>query len=137
MLRRLDERKAEDPSREKRVAEPAEEDLHPRLHEDTLRALARAMQLDEAIEEGFERLRGGQADVPGADLGLQATSLAPDLVAELGRETLEVLGVRTGQGEEGRDPVLVFETLGGEPLRRSCLDEQAEPRLVLREAAEI
>jgi hypothetical protein len=112
MLRRLDERQAEDPSREERLAEPAEEDLHPRLHEDALRALARAVQLDEAIEEGLERLRGGQADVPGADLGLQTTRLALDLVAELGRQTIEVLLVRTRQGEEGRDPVLVIEHLG-------------------------
>ena len=125
------------PRGKERVAEPAEEDLHPRLHEDAFRPLARAVQLDEAIEEGLERLRGGQADVPGPDLGLQATRLALDLVAELGRQTLEVPRVRTGQGEEGRDPVLIVEDLGREPLRRSRLDEQAEPRLVLREAAEI
>jgi len=58
-------------------------------------AALRYLQLDEAIEEGLERLRGGQADVPGPDLGLQATRLALDLVAELGRQTFKVLRVRT------------------------------------------
>src|SRR4029450_9026006 len=86
MLRRLDERQGEDPPREERLAEPSEEDLHPRLHEDALRSLARAMQLHEAVEERLERLLGGQAEVPGPDLGLQATRLALDLVAKLRRQ---------------------------------------------------
>jgi hypothetical protein len=64
------------------------------------------MELDEPVEERLERLGGGQADVPRADLGLQAAGLALDLVTELGRQALEVLVVRSGERQERRDTVL-------------------------------
>ena len=84
----LDERQPEDPSRAERLAEPAEEDLHPRLHEHALGPLAHPMELDEAVEERDQRVRGRGHDRERAGLRLELAGLPLDLVPELRRQLL-------------------------------------------------
>ena len=136
MLRRLDEREAEHAERQELLAEPPKEDLHPRLHEDTLRALARAVQLDEPIQERLERVLRRQADVPRTDLALEATRLR--LISWRSFEGRRSRYSRTSRARGGtarrrsgpRAP-------RWRTLRRSRLDEELQPWLVLGQAAQV
>ena len=123
----LDHVEPEDAAGQERLAQAPEEDLHPRLHEDALGSLAHPMQLHEAVEERDERLGRGGVDRERPGLGLELLRLAPDLVAQLGRERLEVAVPRIGERQERGDAVLVLGLLHAEPLGGRRVAQQAQP----------
>src|SRR5213079_3420578 len=99
--------------------------------------LDRFVELHEAIEVRPERLLRRLDDRERAELGLELPRLALDLVSELARERREVLVPRSRQRKERRDGLLVVGDLDREAglLRRRA--EELQPRLILREAAEV
>src|SRR5437867_621193 len=76
----LDEREVEDAARQERLGKPPEEDLHPRLHEDAFRPLARSVELHESIQGRRQGLVGSQADAIGTGVGLELPCLPLDFV---------------------------------------------------------
>ena len=125
------------PSRQERLAEPPEEDLHPGLHEHALGAFAHPVELHEAVEQRDQRLLGGRVDRERTGLGLELLRLPLDLVAELRRQALEVGVPRRREGKDRRHAVLVLGLLDAEPRGGGGVAQEREPGVVLGEATQV
>src|SRR5439155_21463412 len=80
-LAHFEESQMEHVGNEERLGQPAEEDLHPGLHELPLGPGTRTMKLQEAVHVWCERRRSGDGDPVLTDLAAEPSLFPPDLMA--------------------------------------------------------
>src|SRR5439155_17149508 len=104
-LAHFEESQMEHVGNEERLGQPAEEDLHPGLHELPLGPGTRTMKLQEAVHVWCERRRSGDGDPVLTDLAAEPSLFPPDLMAQLGGERRKVLAERRRELDHGRRAV--------------------------------